>query len=68
LNFQTTNLDQDAFATAYLLPNLKQRILANGFITILAQGFQAVLNLASVIALTDLLTLALAGCVADKAE
>jgi PST family polysaccharide transporter len=38
------------------LANLKDRTISSGFITILAQGFQAVLNLASIMVLARLLT------------
>jgi O-antigen/teichoic acid export membrane protein len=44
------------FATEHLLANLKERTISSGFITLLAQGFQAVLNLASVMVLARLLT------------
>jgi O-antigen/teichoic acid export membrane protein len=50
------DLNARYLATEHLLANLKERTISSGFITILAQGFQAVLNLASIMVLARLLT------------
>jgi O-antigen/teichoic acid export membrane protein len=49
-------LKQQPFTTAHLLTNLKRRTISGAFITIVAQGAQVVLNLASIMVLARLLT------------
>src|SRR5260221_3028462 len=44
------------FATGHLLGNLKGRTISSGFVTVLAQGVQFVLNLVSIMVLARLLT------------
>jgi len=56
VGLENRNPDQRHFDTAHLLNNLKGRTVSSGFITILAQGVQFVLNLAAVMVLARLLT------------
>jgi PST family polysaccharide transporter len=48
--------NEQHFETAHLLKNLKGHTISSGFVTILSQGVQFVLNLASIMVLARLLT------------